>query len=36
MEANHLPDTNLKTMAIRMLKELRGRMDELSESINKD
>ena len=31
MEAGNLPDTGFKTMVIRMLKELRGKMDELSE-----
>ena len=34
MEANNLPDTEFKTMLIRMLKELRGRMDELSDNVN--
>ena len=29
MEESKLPDTEFKTMVIRMLKELRGRMDEI-------
>ena len=35
MEASNLPDTKYKTMVIRILKELRGRIDELSENFNK-
>ena len=35
METSTLPDTKYKTMVIRILKELRGRIDELSENFNK-
>ena len=30
MEINKLPDTECKTMAIRMLKEMRGRMNSVT------
>lgn len=33
MEANNVPDTKFKTMVIRLIKELRGRMDELSKNL---
>ena len=35
MEATNLQDTEVKTMTIRMLTEPRGRMNELSENLNK-
>ena len=35
MEARNLPDAEFKTMIIRMLKVLMGRMNELSENFNK-
>ena len=34
MEVSNLPDTEFKTLVARMHKELRGRMDELSENVN--
>ena len=36
METSNLPDAELKTLVIRLLKELRGRIDELSENFNKE
>ena len=36
MEKSNLPDAGFKTLVIRMLNELRGRIDELSENINKE
>ena len=36
MEARSPPDTEFKTLVIRMLKELRRRMDDLSENFNKE
>ena len=36
MEACNLPDTEFKTMIIRMLKELKRRIDEISENFNKE
>ena len=35
MEANNPLDTELKTLVIRILKELRGRLDQLSEDVKK-
>ena len=35
MEANNIPDTEFKVIVVKMLKELRGRMNELSENLNK-
>ena len=35
MKISNLPDTEFKTMVIRMLKGLRGRMDELSENLKR-
>lgn len=35
-EANNLPDTEFKTMVIRIPKKLRKRMDELGENLNKN
>ena len=35
MEAIDLPDAKLKTLVVRMFKELRGKIDELSENIHK-
>ena len=35
MEANNLPDTEFKALVIKTLKELRGRIDDLSEYFNK-
>ena len=36
IEARNLPDTEFKTLVTRMLKELRGRIDKLSENFNKE
>lgn len=36
MESSNLPDTELKTMVIRMLNKLRGRIDEFSENLYRD
>ena len=36
MKASNLPDTGFETMVIQVLKELRGRMNELSENLNKE
>ena len=36
MEASNLPDTELKTLVIWMLNELRGRTDKLSENFTKE
>ena len=36
METNNLSDARFKTLVIRMLKELRRRVEELSENINKE
>ena len=36
MERSNLPDTEFKTLIIRMLSELRRRVEELSENINKE
>ena len=36
METNNLPDAEFKTLFIRMLSELRERVDELSENLNKE
>ena len=36
METSNLPDGEFKTRFIRMLSELRGRLDELSENFNKE
>ena len=35
METSKLQDAELKTLVVRMLNELRGRVDELSENFNK-
>ena len=35
MESSNLPDIELKRMGIRLLKELKGRMDELSENLRR-
>ena len=35
METNNLPDSEFKTLVIRMLSELRGRVDEISENFKK-
>lgn len=34
MEASNLPETEFKIMVVRMLNELRGRMDEHNENLN--
>ena len=34
MEISNLPDAESKTLVIRMLNELRGRVDELRENFN--
>lgn len=36
METSNLPDEEFKTLLIRMLGELRGRVEELSENFNKE
>ena len=36
MEASNLPDTGFKTLAIRMLDELRERTNELSENLSEE
>ena len=36
MEASKILDTEFKTMVMRMLKDLRGRMDSLNENLNKE
>ena len=36
MEISNLLDADFKTLVIRMLNELRGRVDTLSENFNKD
>ena len=36
MEARNLPDAEFKTLLIRMLNELRKRVDELSKNFNKE
>ena len=36
MEASKLPDTEFKTMVIKMLKDLRGGMDDPSDNLNKE
>ena len=35
-ETSNLPDTEIKTLVIRMLNKLRRRVDELSEDFNKE
>lgn len=35
MDATELPEAEFKTMIIRMLRKLRGRMCNLSENLNK-
>ena len=35
MESRNLTDTEFKTLVIRLLDELRGRVDELSKNFNK-
>ena len=36
LEAIDLPDAKLKALVVRMFKELRGKIDELSENIHKE
>ena len=36
METSKLPDAEFKTLIVRMLSELRGRADELSENFSKE
>ena len=36
METSDIPDADFKTLVMRMLKELRGRIDELRENFNKE
>ena len=36
MESTKIPDTDFKTMVIRMLQVLRRRMNDLSENLNKE
>ena len=36
MEATNIPDAEFKRMITRMFKDLRGRMDDLSDSLNKE
>ena len=35
METSSLPESEFKTLVIRMVNELRGRIDELSENLTK-
>ena len=36
MRATKMPDTEFKSMVVRMFKDLRERMDDLSENLNKE
>ena len=36
MKSSNLPDTKFQTIITRMLKQIRGRMDELNENLNKE
>ena len=36
MEPSHLPDAEFKTLVIRMVNDLRGRVDKLSQNFNKE
>ena len=36
MEATKIPDAEFKIILIRMLKDLRGKMDDLSKNLNRD
>ena len=36
METTKIPHAEFKTMVIRMLRDLRGRMFDLSENVNKE
>ena len=36
IKKNNIPDAEFKTLVIRMLKELKGRVDELSENFYKE
>ena len=36
METSKVPDADFKTLVIRMLSELKERVDELSENFNKE
>ena len=36
METRNLPDAEFKTLVIRVLNELRGRVDDLSKNFNKE
>ena len=36
MESNNLTDAEFKTLVIKMLNELKGSVDELSENFNKE
>ena len=36
MQTSVLPDTEFKTLVIKMFSEIRGRIDELSENFNKE
>ena len=36
MESNNLTDAEFKTLVIKLLNELRGGVDELSENFNKE
>ena len=36
METSNLPDAEFKTLVIKMLSELRGKSEELSETFNKE
>ena len=36
METSNLPNAGFKTLLIRILNELKGRVDELSENFNKE
>ena len=36
MEPSHLPAAEFKTLVIRMVNDLRGRVDKLSQNFNKE
>ena len=36
METNNLPDAEFRTLVIRMLNELRGRVEKFSKNFNRD
>ena len=36
MESTKIPDAEFKTVVIKMLKDIRGRMDDFTENLNKE